>query len=109
MHLPLTHLSSWGGHPPGAVTTSSGATVVVGGLAVVVLVLVVLVTLSLSRWWAKAEPGIALAVRAAGVVAVAKLNLTDVRFALWEYLNLFSESLVIMISLLSRKFTKKYN
>lgn len=80
----------------------------VGLDVVVVVVEVELVTLSRSRCWAKAELGIALAVRAAGVGAVATLNFTEVRLALWaEYLNLFSESLVIIISLLSRKLTRK--
>lgn len=83
-------------------------------LAVVVVLKVVLeppvvlinVMRSLSRCWAKAEGGIALALRV-GTVAVGIVNLLVVRFALWdEYLNLVSESLVIMISLLSRKFTK---
>lgn len=73
-----------------------------------VLVLVELDALSLSRsrCCARAAGGMALALRV-GAVAVAMLNLLLVRLARCaEYLNLFSESLVIMISLLSRKLTK---
>lgn len=63
-------------------------------------------SLSRSRCCAKAAGGMALALRV-GAVTVAMLNLLVVRFARCaEYLNLFSESLVIIISLLSRKFTK---
>lgn len=102
MHLPLTQRSSWGRQRPGARV----GVIIVLVLVVLVLLLLDELSLSRSRCCAKAAGGMALALRV-GAVTVAMLNLLVVRFARCaEYLNLFSESLVIIISLLSRKFTK---
>lgn len=102
MHLPLTQRNSWGRQRPGALV---GVAMVLDVVLVLLLELLIAMR-SRSRCCARAEGGIALAVRV-GIVAVDMLNLLVVRLARWaEYLNLFSESLVIMISLLSRKLTR---